>query len=60
LRRWGGGAVSEVSVPLVAVERVGSVDRFWGPFADVDDVVRFCRERGCVVSVSLLYAPVVE
>lgn len=58
-RLFGGvrGGVSSGGVLLVAVERVGSGERFWGPFGDIDEVIRFCEAGSLVVTVVPLVDP---
>lgn len=58
--RWQRHQRVEPVVSLVAVERVGSADLYWGPFCDIEDVVTFCRERNCVVTVAVLNVPILE
>lgn len=42
---------------LVAVERIGHVETFWGPFSSIDEVFEFCEATGAVVTVATMEPP---
>ena len=42
---------------LIAIERIGHVETFWGPLSSLDEVFEFCEATGAVVSVDTLQPP---
>lgn len=59
MRRLGrvSGGKRSGGVVLVAIERSGGREVFWGPFGSIDEVIKFCELSSAVVSVVQLSSP---